>query len=409
MKNLALKRVLGKNGYIDSYFRENKFCNGILVRCKGILTSGLTLKNDLVFSNENSEMEIGILNNQGIDIAANETEGLYCIAPFGEFPHSKGLQVVDAEAANNLIKNFKSVASRIKNAFGNAVPVYQGHPDDDSFSEKYPDKAPYGKVTDIVMKNDKIYVALNKNTGFETLEKGQQLSPRWRMEQIAPNVFRPKSLVSIGLTTNPNIKGTDFANETLTSNNKDNNMLKNILLALGYSDEQAQAVIDKAADAVSEADIITKVKTLVSGQKTPEDDKKMQDMQTKLDDANTKAASNEAAYRAERKVRAEIVAANCVTEGRISKAEETGVVEILCNSTDFDSSSKLYQTLPQVHKTQSKTDGLGKRDSEEIVANESNAEGIRTRADEICANEKIPYQQAWDRAELEFKSKQKKG
>ena len=112
------------------------------------------------------------------------------------------------------------------------------------------------------------------------------------------------------------------------------------------------------------------------------------------------------ALSAERAARAKMVVDNCVAEGRMSQAETATAIEILSNAKDFDAAATLFTSRAAVWKPSSKTADLGARNTEE-AANEAAqaalADKITARAQEICANEKIPWRQAYARAESECK------
>ena len=90
----------------------------------------------------------------------------------------------------------------------------------------------------------------------------------------------------------------------------------------------------------------------------------------------------------------------------MSQAETATAIEILSNAKDFDAAAKLFASRAAVWKSSSKTADLGARNTEE-AANEAAqaalADKITARAQEICANEKIPWRQAYARAESECK------
>ena len=120
------------------------------------------------------------------------------LCPYGEWRHSRGMQVVDFESAR-----------RMKRSMGifrylGAIPIYMGHPDD------YPggEKIPVGKIVEIFPIYDAIaVVARYCDCTFDKVVSGEisAMSPRWQMEKLPSGKYRPVRLLSVGLTNNPNI------------------------------------------------------------------------------------------------------------------------------------------------------------------------------------------------------------
>lgn len=125
---------------------------------------------------------------------------LQVLAPFGQWPHAKGNQIVDSDAANKLKRNAEKL-------FAAEIPVYFGHPDE---TQRDCSKMRVGKIEKIFPTENGIIVsALYNDRAFEKIKSGRikSLSPRWEMEHLGGNDYRPVRLVSVGLTNNPNIDG----------------------------------------------------------------------------------------------------------------------------------------------------------------------------------------------------------
>jgi hypothetical protein len=375
--------------------------NGSATRtCNGIAQRNQTV----VFENETAaEIADGeFVGTLEIAIGENSTAE-YCIAPYGKHPHERGLQIVDAAAANEMGRGVSTLWKVFKEKFGygNPVPVYRSHPDSENFVNAL-DKMTYGTVKKIYAGERGVMAQIDWCNDFRKLPKKMMFSPRWKMARQPDGNFRPTELLSIGLTYTPNIDNTDFANEK--TNTKENPMLKNILKALGFTEEQAVAAETNAAGAPTEEEIVKKITSLKApaapNSECPEDNKKPDD-----------AAENENLRKvaaAERTARAKMVIDNCIAEGRMTKADEAAALEVLCNAKDFDSTAKLFTSRNAVWANSSKTGNLAPRNAEE-AANEASenarAASILARADTIAANEKIPYRQAYAKAEAEYAQK----
>ena len=380
--------------------RAEPFNGGAPRTCNGILKRRQTV----VFENEAAkEISDGeFVGTVEIAIGENSTAE-YCIAPYGRHPHERGMQIVDSAAAGEMGRGVSALWKIFKEKFGcgNPVPVYRSHPDSENFVNAL-DKMTYGAVKKVYAGERGVMAQIDWCNDFRKLPKKMMFSPRWKMARQPDGNFRPIRLLSIGLTYTPNIGNTDFANEK--TNTKENPMLKSILKALGFTEEQAAAAETNAAGAPAEEEILKKIASLKApaapGAESPEGGKKPEE-----------AAENESLRRAaaaERAARAKMVVDNCIAEGRMTKADEAAALEVLCNAKDFDSAAKLFASRSAVWANSSKTGNLAPRNAEEAAgeaAENARAAGILARADTIAANEKIPYRQAYAKAEAEYASK----
>lgn len=125
---------------------------------------------------------------------------LQVLAPYGKWQHAKGLQIVDEIAAKEMKANFEKIFSR-------EIPIYIGHPDEHSQPRK---TEQVGRIEKIFLVKNGIVVCANYNEqSYKKILSGEikNLSPRWEMQPLADGTYRPIRLVSVGLTNNPNIKG----------------------------------------------------------------------------------------------------------------------------------------------------------------------------------------------------------
>lgn len=121
------------------------------------------------------------------------------LSPYGEWPHRLGMQIVDEKS----LESMRS-AARFSALVGCGIPVYVGHPDESPRSKA----RPVGKISRIFSLGDGIGVeAKYTEEAFEKISSGRlkSMSPRWRMEKLPDDRFRPVKLISAGLTNNPNI------------------------------------------------------------------------------------------------------------------------------------------------------------------------------------------------------------
>jgi len=153
--------------------------------------------------------------------------------PFGEWPHPAGLQLFDNESALRIKASFESLLAKARRAidamgvggtraavdsFDNGAPIYQGHPDDSTKKNDYPDKKAYGWVTGVRIEDNGATFEVEMNEPGLQLVKDKSFlyySPFWNLEPAKDrrSAYRPVSLISIGLTNNPNIPVPPMANE----------------------------------------------------------------------------------------------------------------------------------------------------------------------------------------------------
>lgn len=125
---------------------------------------------------------------------------LQVLSPYGNWAHVKGNQLVDEDAALAMVKNSERL-------FAREIPIYIGHPDENSQRCKH---KRVGKVEKIFRTKHGIIVsALYTDEVYKKIisKEIKAMSPRWEMQKIDNDCFRPIRLVSVGLTNNPNISG----------------------------------------------------------------------------------------------------------------------------------------------------------------------------------------------------------
>tara|TARA_B100001248_G_scaffold262227_1_gene256828 strand:+ start:2789 stop:3427 length:639 start_codon:yes stop_codon:yes gene_type:complete len=130
------------------------------------------------------------------------------LAPYGDHPHTQGLQCFSRICANKIVTQFYSLKSRLKRTFV-GLPIYIGHPDNDPIT--YQDSKAYGWVCSLQARHDGLWMRANWSTEGERLHSQnfyQYLSPFWKLKPSQDHdYYSPIELVSIGLTNMPNLKG----------------------------------------------------------------------------------------------------------------------------------------------------------------------------------------------------------
>lgn len=411
MKKLAHKRILSRKVYLYPYLQLKRFCRAILAFCNAVLNRDEHemferpwKSRGFVISNEGTAPKFYTLAFEESPAISNEGDGWYKISPFGDFEKGKIIQRIDAAVADSIIGNAQPLLDAAKENSENPLPVYLGHPDDPAYSKKYSDKNPYGKTVGLERRKDGLWAKIAWEPRFAALASGYRFSPRWTATKDSKGVYSPFEIVSLGLTRLPNISGTSFANEDelqTTTPKKEismsNKIITAVLALLGYSPEQITATIEEAEGAPAESEILEKIGKLKLADRLEVKGELLESV------ANEEFELVKTQLKQERTARATEVISNCVIEGRLSKADEAAAITVLSNASDFDAVAKLYKEKPVVYANASRTDGLGKRESTEVISNASAAQ-IQARAAEIVANEGISFGAAWNRAEAELNS-----
>lgn len=378
-----------------------RFCNGFLAFCNSI-----TLEH------------------------SGEASGKYLIAPYGDWKKGDTTQRVDAAAAENLKRNMVKVWGKVKNDLENPCPVHYEHPDDEDGEEvpRVVDKTPYGRVRALEIRGDGIYAAIEWLPGFETLPKSLQISPRWNADPLGGGIVRPVRLLSIGLTRRPNIKRTSFVNHAGAwtplkeqalcgdcqgnapipnsenqNQQKESCMDKEILILLGYTDEESQKIIDKAEDAPT--DVLERIKKALADKATLENELaaakgETAEKEKELGEAKTALANSQTALKASREARAKLVVANAVRDGKIAEFQRSSAEAILANAEDFEAEEKKIAEAPAAVKTTPKTDGIEKGEKER-AKNQQDAQTKFAAVVEEKQKAGMDYNSAWNAAKAE--------
>lgn len=399
---------LSKNG-------TKRFCNGKESFCNGVVKrdgdSGIAKQPRKGLAPSMEGAPCVFCNGIALE-HSGEASGKYLIAPYGDWKNGDYIQRVDAVAAENLKRNMVKVWDKVKNDLENPCPVHYEHPDDEDGEEvpRVVDKTPYGRVRALETRADGIYAEIEWLPGFETLPKSLQISPRWNTDYLGSNVVHPKRLISLGLTRRPNIGRTAFVNHAEPISNSENKnqpkepyMDKEILILLGYTDEDAQKIIDKAEDAP--ADVLERIKKALAENATLENELaaakgETAEKEKELGEAKTALANSQTALKASHEARAKLVVANAVRDGKIAEFQRESAVAILANAEDFEAEEKKIAEAPAAVKTTPKTDGIEKGEKERAKSRQdADAEFRRIVAAKEA--EGMDYNAAWNAAKTE--------
>lgn len=352
---------------------RKRFCNGFLVFCNGVAKrdglAPLIAGAPCAWAANESEGFEYVVQDTDLVCAANDGDGWYLVAPYGNFNHRVGVQRFDERGADEIIDKYKSIWARLKRAagFGTTIPVHLGHPDvgDDGrpgISSKYLDKSVYGKVADLAKSPEGLLAKIDWQPDFGLLPHGLRFSPFWLMRPLSKGVYRPMFLASLGLTPTPNIPATAAANsleEAISTENqtKENQMIKELLKLLGYSEEETQKYLDKSEGAPSEDEIKAKIKAVFDGAGNAEAAKTAQaEAEKKLAEAQAAAANDRAAV-------AELVVNAAIRAGKLTEADRAARTERLKKAADFVAAANEIEALPVVVETKAETDGLKQGDA----------------------------------------------
>lgn len=346
------------------------FCNGGIANTKfGVRAEPFNGRRTAAWAANEAEVCEYAIQDTDLVCAANEGDGWYLVAPYGSFAHSVGVQRFDERGADEIIAKYKSIWERLKRAagYGTTIPVHLGHPDvgDDGrpgISSKYLDKSVYGKVADLAKSPEGLLARIDWQPDFGLLPHGLRFSPFWLMRPLSRGVYRPIFLASLGLTPTPNIPETAAANSRedgllAETQQKEKEMVEELLKLLGYSEEEARKYLEKSEGAPSEEEIKGRIKAALDGAENAEAAKTAQaEAEEKLAEARAAAANDRAAA-------AEIVVNAAIKAGRLTEADRAARTEGLKKAPDFVAAANEIEALPVVVETKPETDGLKQGDA----------------------------------------------
>jgi phage I-like protein len=306
----------------------------------------------LFFANEASTEDVVIGQEVQIDVAnAASGDGWQMLAPYGDFPHSLGLQRFRKEDAEAIVSDYNSFPNALLKAFG--LPFYVGHPDHPAFKGEpgNTDMRAYGRVKKLEARETGLFGNVKWNSlGKELIanEEFHGISPNWRMKREG-SVFRPVSLKSVGFTNSPNMPiPAPFA-----ANSETIEKMKKIALALGLpetaTEEQiAQKCLEMAnsqSTAQTEINRLKGVETEYASKKTEfaNAQQSITTLTTERDTARTDLANTKTAletantnFANARQSHVKLLLDQAQKEGRISQADRTTYETEFANAATFD-------------------------------------------------------------------------
>ena len=333
-----------------------------------------------------------------------DDDGWALIAPYGEHPKTRlirqngqvkeqrFIQVLDHEAADQLMSSENSIFRRIRRAVV-GIPVYKGHPD---LSDHAPETLANGNqrkavvgVIDQVRKGDRgieAHFSLAPEGAAAVENEGCKYpSALWL---VMPNgtrdgaiLCRPFKLLSAGLTPYPNISGVDSlanaksntpaATETDTTEHAMKNVLlgwlaaKGVTLANDATDQQVlKAIQDLASEQATAVTTLGNEKTSLSGKITTLENERNAEKK-RADEAAAALANEQTARQAERKGRADAIVDLAIHRGKLTIAQREEKAAALANAKDFEADAKALLAAA----TKTKTIGSENVESGKVLGN----------------------------------------
>jgi len=365
--------------------------------------------------------------------AANElAEPLDWIeVPFGAYEHPKGIQILNAASAADVIAAFNEAAA--ESGF-RGLPVYIGHPDVPSFFAKYRDHKAYAWVTNLAANETALRMRIDwTEPGREliTNEAFAYFSPNWfcRVSGRASQggrILSPVTLRSLGLTQEPNIKYLSVACEEPTPQEEEPNMdlLTRIKALIGQDDintedevcgwitkalEGLKAIREsvderyKAENAAYETteneipDVAGLIAVLDSALVTaaneipPTSVAELTAAQTKVTDLTGQITAANEALQTSRKDHAALLLDAAVEDGRIVQANRDGFADKF--SADFEAAANELSAIQPgtALKTKSTITDAAKRDANQRDISEQITVAVNERMDKLSCD----YHQAY--------------
>jgi hypothetical protein len=356
--------------------------------------------------------------------AALDAEGWCLIAPFGEWPKTRlyrdaggvreqqYIQVLDHASADAMVSRENSFFGRLKRAFV-GVPVYKGHGDlndvDPAALSHDAQKIKLG-VVDQIRKGARgleAHFALD-NDGAEAVRAGFKFpSGFWYVRPLgdegpgsgvsglgsqtpapgrqtrnprpqAPIRCRPFKLISVALTTHPNISGVEsLANgRSPTSHSEPNpidsenmKLITGWLLARGIAPANSEnptetqvleAIQRLHTSTTADVTALGNEKQTLSGALTALTGER-DTLRRRQEETTTALANEQTARAAERRGRAELAVDLALQRGQLTVARREAQLAALVNSADFDAAAQSLLTGPTVIRLAGQNTESGKQ------------------------------------------------
>lgn len=183
--------------------------------CPAVLRSKKNGSRAVWLANESAGADFALI---GFANACEMAEDGWTIIPYGEWPHSEGVQRFTQQSAEKIVGAFKSTWGAFKRAVI-GLPVFKGHPDLTGLENQYPDKAEYGQVADMEARPEGLAVKQILSAGGAALVRSglRFISPHWLANAVGKTasgatIYEPVLMKSVGLTNRPNIPNKSLVN-----------------------------------------------------------------------------------------------------------------------------------------------------------------------------------------------------
>lgn len=224
-------------------------------------------------------------------------DGWILVAPYGEHPHSDGLQRINSDVAQRMVVRWDD-AGRPE------LPVDFDHrtytrPDDTESA---------GWINEIEARSNGLWAHVRWTDAGEAALRGgryRQLSPTWSIRTVdsadngATRIVEPVELLNIALTNQPNIRGLPMLSNQRRGSAPHNNQpeihMKEILNALGLKpeateNEAVKAIADLKANAETLQNRCTKLETDVKSQREAQVEADLEAYKDVIDDTDAARA-----------------------------------------------------------------------------------------------------------------------
>ncbi|MEO0510559.1 MAG: phage protease [Verrucomicrobiota bacterium] len=410
-----------------------------------------------------------------IECIANSTsgpmgeDGFMRLVKFGDHPQGPNdIQRFQTKQSNAIVTRFKAAANAaVRMIFKTKPypPAYYGHPDHPQFAAQgHNDFMIRADIMNMETREDGLYIKPDfTDQGNELLSGDKKLywSPRWVSlmtgDENGKRIWEPFKLLSAGLTPTPNILGSaanalpqsqsqpphtmewiksllmllgfseDQANAL--ANNTDGaptaeqiearvtglrdqangywDLEKAIMKVLGYTDEQIDAFREDGASAPTLEDLISRLTEAFSQTVNAQANEQLTTAQADLATATERVTQLTSDIANERRERATLIVEQAISENRCEESRREETITSLAGAADFANASEEILTADEVLPTGGQTNDLGKRKGE--IQDQANASQLFDEGLADFANEKgYDFKQGeYQKAHSEFRKTEK--
>lgn len=354
-----------------------------------------------------------VYNSVALDGAKADRAWLL-IAPFGDHPHSAGLQRFDRAAANIMLQEFRAEFG--SGLFRRGVPILEGHSDVPAWCQEQVRQGaavntrPVGRITKLRITEEGLEGMHVFNSAGQALVSGEGAaydgtSPYWTYTPLSQNppVLQPKALLSVALTNTPNIAANRVALNEDTDMKITDAMKALVGLKPEATDEEFEAAFNSA---VEERDKLkdTEESAEAEAEQKAADEKAAADAEAKAkEDEGAKEAEQAKALEDAKAEGVKEGAANelvdgAIANGTVTAADKEAVVNELIAAEDMKVALAERTKKNGAYNTDSAAAGsAGAASGAAALPNDSSTR-IRLINEGVTAlmNEKdIPHKQAW--------------